>query len=470
MYPVNEVNVEAKHDPISIFTADLSSLEMKMTMRDFVSLATVFKEISSEQIDESPVEMLCILRLLYHASLGLTEPIENSEMLYERYQQIYTNSESPDFEHITHIIDSLHKNNWLSKQPGQLQLLHRGQRMFTALTRLANDSLSVYQQNDIERSLFQALREAQIREAYDNQGISGETPLTSIVRHVEEAVEKLEERQLKFLADTNGLPHIEAIHHKMLEVEAILSKQFANYQTNSTPGIRQLIHRGKAILQKGTALSSNMLTKYIRFTSMQDTSKETVISPEKIQTFILNMYSSPTDSTTPNAHDILSFMEQQINETEAMDGLWVPVKFASPIGAYDIQEAIHYLETYEPLVNEPLTDDEEILYVEEEISVDTVENLFEKATWEMTKAIIDTNEIETYLEDNGEADLEELMIESSSSNWGDAIRSLLAVSALSNIRKVDVKKKDNPKKFNKEWEWIEDDDRYFSIEQRPTKR
>lgn len=471
---MEQVASKLEEEKISIFHTNINAPELKMTMRDFASLAGVLKELGSEQIYESPIDImrfLNIIQLLHEASLGITDPIENVEMIFYRYQHTYIDNEPPDIKQLNHIIHTLDKNNWLIKQTRHIQLLSRGKRMMDALIRLANDSLAYYLEDDIGRSLFQARRDAEISEAYDDHGISGGNTIASMIMNVEEAIEKLEDRQLEYLADRNALPHLEVIHTLMLELETKMKERLAQFQTvEDSLVMSNLIQRGKTAITKGTALSLGILTKYMRFIKMQHTPRENTISPEKIRNFIINMYNPPVDSNIPNAHEIFSFMEQETYENESMDGIWIPVKFASPIGSTDILDAIEYLETYEPRINDPIDDDEEIDYIEEKISGGTVDQLFRQASWQMTKAVIDTETIEEYLTSNGETELEELIVEANSSNWGDAIRNLLAVSALSNNQEVELTKKQSTKIYNKEWEWIQDDDRQFSVRGTRNKR
>lgn len=69
-----------------------------------------------------------------------------------------------------------------------------GKRMIDVLIRLANDSLAYYMQDEITRSLYQANRDADLSEAYDDKGVSGGNKLASMIKNVEEAVERLKER------------------------------------------------------------------------------------------------------------------------------------------------------------------------------------------------------------------------------------------------------------------------------------
>lgn len=457
-----------KRGPISIFNAESNTAELKTSMRDIASLAGVLNELGSQQIYESPLEILRFLntiQLLYEESLGLADVIEDTEMLYYRYRNTYIDNAPPTIKQLDHLIYILARNSWLTKQTRQIKLLDRGKRMMDALIRLANDSLAYYLQDDIGRSLFQARRDAEISAAYDDNGISGGNKIASMIHNVEDAIQKLELRQLEFFADRNALPQLEIIHQLMQELEIKMQERLNQFQTvEESLVMSELVQRGTAVLSKGTALSLGMLTKYIRFVTMQDTPLSDSISPEKIRTFIVNMYNPPIDSNIPNAYDLFSFMEQAQYKDEQLDGIWMPIKFAAPIGGQDIDEAINYLETYEPKINDPIETVEEIDFEDTVVEGETVQQLFDDAAWQMTKAVINTDVIEHYLDVHGESELEEVLIESSSAEWGDSIRSLLAVSALTSKQKVDIKEVADTKQYEKKWEWVENDDRRFTLQ------
>ncbi|MFJ6209539.1 hypothetical protein [Lysinibacillus sp. NPDC092081] len=151
-----------KRAPISIFNVESNTAELKTSMRDIASLAGVLNELGSQQIYESPLEILRFLntiQLLYEESLGLADVIEDTEMLYYRYRNTYIDDAPPTIKQLDHLIYILARNSWLTKQTRQIKLLDRGKRMMDALIRLANDSLAYYLQDDIGRSLFQARRD-----------------------------------------------------------------------------------------------------------------------------------------------------------------------------------------------------------------------------------------------------------------------------------------------------------------------
>lgn len=461
----------AEMDPsvISIFKSDSNQPEMTRAMRDIISLAGVMKDLTTESVFDSPLEMLCFLRmieLIHEESFGLSEPIDNAETLYYRYRTRYEDEEPPTKERVNQIITILAKNNWVSKQTHQIKMMSVGKRMMDALTRLANDSLAYYLEDEIGRSLFQARRDAEISEAYDDKGISGGNRIASMIRNVKDAIQKLRERELELLADRNALPQLELIHALMADLEIKLEERLNQFQTiEDSLVLSNLMQSGTGALNEGTSLSLGMINKYLQFMTVQQTPLKTMISPEKVRVFITKMFNPPPESEIPNAHQLFSFMDQGQYEGEELDGIWMPVKYASPLAAVEIEKGIEFLENYEPAVADM---EEEIMpeFYEENIDVDSIEDLVDEASWLLTKASIDTEKIEAYLAQKKVAEIEEVMIETSSSAWSDAIRQLLGVAALEANKKVIVEPKEQVQEFEKEWEWIQDDDRRSSIRRR----
>lgn len=473
---MEEMDLSIEKKPISIFDENLHQVDMNKTMRDIASLSGVLNDLHSQQIYQSPIEILRFLRLLQllnEEALGISStrrPIGNAEELFYRYLHRYNDEEPPSLEKVGQIVHTLAKHSWISKQARKLKLLDRGKRMIDALIRLANDSLAYHMQDDISRLLFQARRDAELSEAYDDRGISGGNKIASMIQNVEDAIEQIELRQLEFLAEKNALPQLEKIHALMADLDDKMNDRLNLFKTvDESLGMTPLVRRGIAALTKGTGLSLGILNKYNRFVMMKNTPITTNISPEKVRQFIINMYEPPIDSNIPNAHDIFSFMEQQEYEDEAMDGIWVPIKFTAPISKQDIEDGIDYLENYEPQVSSEDIAGEPIQYVEDLIEEDNIHTAFSEASWQMTKAVIHTEEVERYLEKENVAELEQLIIEAGSPNWGDSIRTMLAISALMGNQNVEEDRKREVQAFEKEWEWINDDDRKHIVRQRTAK-
>lgn len=460
---------------ISVFDSSESAPEVLQSMRDIAYLAGVLSDLGSQNAFQSPVEILRFLRviqLINEEALGLQDPIENSDTIYYRYRNRYYDTEPPSKKRVEQIVNVLVKYNWISKQSRQLKMRDVGKRMMDALIRLANDSLAYYMHDDIGRSLFQARRDAELSEAYDDHGISGGNKIASMIRNVENGIQLMKERELEMLADRNALPQLELIHKLMEELEVKLQERLRQFRTLEDSLILSgLMQKGTGVLAEGTHLSLGMINKYLKFTTMQETVQSSTIHPEKVRSFIVNMYNPPLDSDIPNAHQLLSFMEQGQYEDEAVDGLWIPVKFASPLSASAIDEGVEYIETYEPLVEVLDDEDEDMEFVSEELSAEELEQFMRESNWIMTKSMIETEAIEDYLDEYDQASMEQVIIESTSSEWADAVNALTAVAALVANKRVAInrmneKEKQEQQRYEKTWEWMDREDRNYIIRKR----
>lgn len=449
---------------ISIFQNNESTSEMIQSMRDIAYLSGVLSDLGSQNAFQTPTEILRFLRiiqLINEEALGLDEPIENSDTLYYRYRNRYNDPEPPNRKKVEQIINVLVKYNWISKQTRQLKMRDVGKRMMDALIRLANDSLAYYMHDDIGRSLFQAKRDAELSEAYDDHGISGGNKIASMIRNVENAIQLMKERELEMLADRNALPQLEIIHQLMQELEIKLSERFRQFQTlEDSLVLSNLMHQGTAVLAEGTNLSIGMINKYLKFTMMQRTPLSSTINPEKVREFIMHMYDPPLESDIPNVHQLMSFMEQDQYEGESADGLWIPFKFAAPVSADAIRESVYFLETYEPMIDPIKEEDSVIEYLEEEVLLDQLSELFGESQWLLTKSMIQTDAIEAYMEQVEVAPIEQVMIEATTPEWGDAINALTAIAALVGNKKmvIDQVAKDQVMelpRYDKKWKWMD---------------
>jgi hypothetical protein len=458
---------------ISIFQANKSNPEVLQSMKDIASLSGVLSDLGSQNAFQTPAEILRflkIIQLINEEALGLDDPIENAETVYYRYRNRYKDPEPPSKKKVEQIVNVLVKYNWISKQSRLLKMRDTGKRMMDALIRLANDSLAYYMQDDIGRSLFQARRDAELSEAYDDHGISGGNKIASMIRNVENAIQILKERELEMLADRNALPQLEVIHQLMQELEAKLQERFRLFQTfEESLVLSHLMHKGTAVLAEGTNLSLGMINKYLKFTYMQKTPLSSTIQPEKVRSFITQMYDPPLDSDVPNVYQLFSFMEQGQYEEEEIDGMWMPIKFAAPIPHTAIDEAVHYLETYEPL-SDPIEEiEEELEYLEEMISEEEIDHLMGETNWMLTKSMIETQAIESYLTEHDETPMEQVVIEATSSQWSDAVNAITAIAALVGNKKITITKpteKVHVPEYERRWEWMNRDDRSNIIRKR----
>lgn len=414
---------------ISIFSSDPPEHLRKEALRDVVKLAGVLTELS-EYFEEplKVLEILKMLNLIQQEALGLDEPLEDERALFYRFRNRYGYDPNIPMERLLNI---LQKYNWIIRGKRRLTMMDVGKRMMDTLIRLVNDSLAYYLQDEVARSLFQARRDADLSEAYDDKGISGGNSLASMIRNVEDAVDKLKERQLEFLADRHALPQIQIIVELMQELNTRMNERLAKYATfEDGISFAPLLKKGTEIMFEGTQVSLGTLNKFLKFAHLQQTEVRQEISPQLIRQFIIQSFLKRADSEMPSGHEILSFLEQDRQTGERMDGMWIPVQFASPVSNRQIADTVHYLKHYVPYT-EPIEERMEPDYIAaEEWTEEELESRLEKIQWNMTKALIRTDEVEKVLADNERLGLRELVLEAGSLRWTGAVNALLAVSAL----------------------------------------
>lgn len=453
---------------------DVDKPELLQTMRDMAALAGVLNDLSDKESFHAPrnvLRFIRILNLINQEALGMTDPIENEDTLFYRYRHTYGYDEEMTIEYVKHLTYVLGKFNWITKTAKRIKMRDLGKRMMDVLIRLANDSLAYYMNDDVARSLFQAKRDAEISEAYDDKGISGGNKLASMIKNVEEAILLLTERELEYLADRNALSQVEVIHQLMKELETKMVERLAKFETFDQELVFASIkQRGMTAISEGTKISLGTINKILKFAHLQETDFIETIQPDLLRNFIVQSFDPPIGSEIPNAHQILSFMEQGQYEDEELDGLWAPVKFASPLSPNAIDEGIDYIENYEPVTDAIEEEVEEDFQEIDEIMEDQLEEIMGDSKWQMTKQMIHTEHIEKYLDEVEEAGLDELVIQAGSDKWSDVLNGLIGVSALVANKKADIDEKANRKikghMEERDWRWADDKQGSYAIRKR----
>lgn len=459
---------------ISIFDMQEGKPELHQSMRDIAALAGVLQDLSDHETFQVPFNVLRFLRVLNiinEEALGMAKVIDTEETLYYRYRNKFSHDDAMDLAYIKRVVFILSKHNWITKTSRRIKMRDVGKRMMDALIRIANDSLAYYLNDDVARSLFQAKRDAELSEAYDDKGISGGNKLASMIKNVEEAVELLSERELEYLADRHALTQVEVIHQLMQELENKMMDRLDKFSTfEQELALATLKQRGTTAISEGTKISLGTINKILKFTHLQETDFISNIKPEVFRRFMLKSFQPPTGSDIPDAHQILSFMEQGQYEDEQIDGLWVPIKFASPIPPASIAQGIDYIDNYEPRTE----DIEEVIEAEYpemmEAGEDELEKIMGDSQWQMTKNMIQTEHLEAYLEQVKETNLEDMIVHTSSANWADALNSLIGISALVSNQRADLdeekEKQPLPDQTDRDWRWMEDEQGNFYLRRR----
>src|SRR5690606_9516828 len=244
---------------------DVDQPELLQSMRDIVSFSGVLKELSDKDYFQSPHQVLRFLRviqLINLEALGLTDALEDEEQIFYRYRHIYEYDEEITLGFVKHLIYVLGKYNWVTKTSRRIKMRDLGKRMIDSLIRLANDSLAYYLNDEVARSLFQAKRDAELSEAYDDKGISGGNKLASMIRNVEEAVHLLKDRELEYLANRHALTQVQLINSLMEDLEVKMSERIRAYETfeDSLP-LANLFQQGIFTISEGIKISLGTINK-----------------------------------------------------------------------------------------------------------------------------------------------------------------------------------------------------------------
>lgn len=429
---------------ISIFGTDAPDHLRKESLRDLVKLAGVLAELR-EHFEEplKVLETLKMLNLIQREALGLDEPLADADALFYRFRNKY--GYEPGIR-LDRLLNVLQKYNWISRGKRRLTMLDAGKRMTDTLIRLANDSLAYYMQDDVARSLFQARRDADLGEAYDDKGISGGDRLASMIRNTADALDKLKERQLELLADRNALPQIRIIADLMQELNARMNERLSPFEgVEEADSLPPLLQQGKEIMREGMEISLGTLNKFLHFARLQQTEIRHEISPQAIRRYIIQSFDKASDSEQPRGHEILSFLEQDRVPGERLDGMWVPVQFASPVSNLQLADTVRYLEGYVPKA-EPILERLEPDYPKaEEWTEGEIGQHLARMEWQLTKERIRTDEVERILQKREAVGLEKLVLEAGSENWSDALNALLAVSALVGGQQAAIEREEDGK-------------------------
>ncbi|KAF6576156.1 hypothetical protein G9G54_20395 [Paenibacillus sp. EKM212P] len=455
---------------VSIFDENADTPLVRESLRDVIKLSGVLNEL--REYFEEPLKvlhMLQLLNLIHEEALGLEQPLENASALYYRYRNRY-GTEPP--VSVDRLLNVLEKYNWIMRGKRRILMMDVGKRLMDVLIRLANDSLAFYMRDEIARSLFQAARDADLSEAYDDKGISGGNRLASMVRNVEEAVDKLQERQLEFLSDRHALPQVQIIVELMGQLDKRLNERMDKMKTFEE-GLKwdRLFKKGTFVMLQGTQISLSTLQKILKFAHIRETEIGVQIDSMAFKQYVIDSFHKKPDSTQPNGTEILSFMEQDRDEGERLDGLWIPVKFASPIPERQITSAIEYLENYKPSIDPIESDIIEEFTDAKEWTEHELNDHMENAAWQLTKTMIRTEDVERVLSLHKQIGIEPLILEAGSEQWTDAINALLAISAVVSNRQAEIFREFSEAEEpdleesvrEKEWEWIDESDRRYVV-------
>jgi hypothetical protein len=201
---------------------------LRAALSDFVSLSGVMTEFSSADFwrdTERVLETLRLLDLILQATLYKGEwQLRDDDAIAHRYNRLY--GQAP-LLNVKHFLNVCRKYNWITstKNP-PLRLQSTGKRMIGHLFRIANDAFAYHLQPEDQQALYQAIRDAKLGEAYEDEGIGGGEVLASMISNLEDASGELELSIQRYIYEGKGIQKVKEIGSLLDQVKNRLETRF----------------------------------------------------------------------------------------------------------------------------------------------------------------------------------------------------------------------------------------------------
>lgn len=317
---------------------------------------------------------------------------------------------------------------------------------------------------EVERSIKDIMSLSDVLSDFKGQGLFQSATETLLTLRI---IKLIHENALQLNDSINGIQIIYTEYQRRYinttpltkeEVNRVIKVFISHRWMSRDKQIIRLENLGERMLAALIDLAKDSL-HYDKSIEDTDTSEASLIDTDKVRDFIIRMFDPPVDSDIPNCHQLFSILAQGKYPDEAVDGLWVPVKFASPLSAETIDEAVGYIDTYEPYLSPMEIMDREFAYFSDEVAANTL----------VTKEVVQTENLESHLQVYDVSSMESVIVKGTSLEWSDAIDTISAISALVGNKKITIKEETQVKEIipnRKDWEWMDNEDGSDIIQKR----
>lgn len=406
---------------------------LRAALSDFVSLSGVMTEFSSADFwrdTERVLETLRLLDLILQATLYKGEwQLRDDDAIVHRYNRLY--GQAP-LLNVKHFLNVCRKYNWITstKNP-PLRLQSTGKRMIGHLFRIANDAFAYHLQPEDQQALYQAIRDAKLGEAYEDEGIGGGEVLASMISNLEDASEELELSIQRYIYEGKGIQKVKEIGSLLDQVKNRLETRFEKSA--------ELIPDNQLQLLSERAHRAFADAHSVSYPVLGQTAISSLRRQEKRITHIdvnqfLRYLSDCAQLEFRDIDDRVGLIDLMVPlDGEADDGLgiWWPQELPMPLSENLIDKGLNELERVirlEPI--HPTDVGEEMEFTEPDIV--SVEELKEWQGQSASLAVeqsLDTRRIEEYLRIY-KKDRMDFLLAKTSETWEEAANHLLSVTAL----------------------------------------
>ncbi|RKD25950.1 hypothetical protein BEP19_03225 [Ammoniphilus oxalaticus] len=406
---------------------------LRAALSDFVSLSGVMTEFSSADFwrdTERVLETLRLLDLVLQATLYKGEwQLRDDNAIVHRYNRLYEQYPRLD---VTQFLNVCRKYNWITsaKNP-PLRLQSTGKRMIGHLFRIANDAFAYHLQPEDQQALYQAIRDAKLGEAYEDEGIGGGEVLASMISNLEDVSEQLELNIQRYIYEGKGNQKVQEIDSILDQVKEHLEARFEKsadlIPDNRLQNLSERAHRAFADAHR------------VAYPALGQTAISSVRRQDKRITQInvnefLRYLSNCAQLEFRNINDqvgLIDLMEPLGDENDDGLGIWWPQQLPKPLTEDLINRGLEELERI--FWMEPVTSIDEEIEMEftepETVSTEQLKELQGQSASLAEEYAFNTKRVEEYLRDLRRERIDSLLVEISNT-WEEAANHLLSVSAL----------------------------------------
>ncbi|MBP1933227.1 hypothetical protein [Ammoniphilus resinae] len=406
---------------------------LRAALSDFVSLSGVMTEFSSADFwrdTDRVLETLRLLDLILQATLYKGEwQLRDDDAIIHRYNRLY--GQAP-LLNVKHFLNVCRKYNWVTsaKNP-PLRLQPTGKRMIGHLFRIANDAFAYHLQPEDQQALYQAIRDAKLGEAYEDEGIGGGEVLASMISNLEDASEELELSIQRYIYEGKGIQKVQEIGGLLDQVKDRLETRFEKSVEFIPDNQLQLLsERAHRAFADAHSVSYPVLGQTAISSLRRQEKRVTHIDVNQL----LRYLSDCAQLEFRNIDDQVGLIDLMVpfnGEEDDGLGIWWPQELPMPLSENLIDRGMAELQRIiqlEPIV--PTDYGEEMEFLEPDIV-----SLEELKEWQGQSASLaeeqslDTRKVEEYL-NLLKRDRVDSLLANISETWEEAANHLLSVSAL----------------------------------------
>jgi len=420
-------------------------------MKDIIMLAGVMSAMASERFWSEPhyaYDTFRVFDLLLRGTFYEDEAVQSERELVHRFERVY--GEPPSID-IPKLVRLCRKNNWATG-PAQppLRLTNIGKRMIEQLFRLANDALVYHSRPPLLKEIYQAQRDLQLAQAYEDVGIGRHDTIASVLSNLENAISDLRYQREKYVHDRQALEKYQAVMSLLEMLEKELEQRFKNIEGIIDLKLEKQHNRSARVFYRLLTELSLLLGDNAYISQAQLGRRILQIDREKFLKYLVDSFSGQLPGLALSPLDVLSYMEQGIYDeeisadavyetSEEPAGLWLP--FSLPLCLYE-DDIAQGLSTFDNWIDrweqhpEDTSFDTDIKYQKaKNVTAQELSRIIGSTSSIADELATDTRPLVEAIRENSGKPMHTIL-QKVAPTWGDAVRNTMIMGYLINEKEV----------------------------------